>query len=257
MDIATILGIVLGLAIVVAAIFMGGSFGMFVNVPSLFIVVGGMIAATILRFELSKVMNALGLGSSVAFKTSNNDPRAVIDEIIELASIMRKSGPLGLESVEIKDPLLAKGMLYVADGYEAAFISETMERENDLTLERLTEGQRIYKAMGDSAPAFGMIGTLVGLVQMLSTMEDPSTIGPSMAVALLTTLYGAMISNMIALPISDKLSAKAKVEALKSALAIDGVLQIRENKSPDLIKEVLMAYLPEKSRAGLIEEEAA
>ena len=160
----------------------------------------------------------------------------MIDEIARLAGIIRKNGPLGLEGVPIEDEFLSKGMQYIADGYEGEFISESLERERDLRLERLGEGKRFFKAMGDSAPAFGMIGTLVGLVRMLSTMDDPSTIGPSMAVALLTTLYGAIIANMICLPIADKLDSKFKVEEVDLTLAIDGVMQIRDNKSPDLIK---------------------
>ncbi len=181
----------------------------------------------------------------------------MIDEITNLATVVRKSGPLGLESVEIDDDFLKKGVQFVADRYEPGFILESLERERDLTLERLEEGQKIFKAMGDAAPAFGMIRTLVGLVQMLSIMDDPSTIGPSMAVALLTTLYGAIIANLICLPITDKLSTKSKIEGINLTLAIDGILQIRENKSPDLIKEMLVAYLPEKQRGGLVEMAAA
>ena len=130
-----------------------------------------------------------------------------------------------------------------------------MERERDLFLTRLAEGKRVFKALGDSAPAFGMIGTLVGLVQMLANMDDPSTIGPSMAIALLTTLYGALISNVICLPLVDKLDAKFDVEELNQTLVIDGVLQIRESKSPSIIREMLIAYLPDKARVGF--EEAA
>ncbi|MCL4157657.1 UNVERIFIED_CONTAM: hypothetical protein GTU68_007265 [Idotea baltica] len=126
-----------------------------------------------------------------------------------------------------------------------------MERERDLQLTRLSEGKRVFKALGDSAPAFGMIGTLVGLVQMLANMDDPAAIGPSMAIALLTTLYGALVSNIICLPLVDKLDAKFDVDDLSQTLIIDGVCQIRESKSPALIKEMLIAYLPEKARAEL------
>ena len=144
-------------------------------------------------------------------------------------------------------------MQYIADGYEMDFIKETMERERDLFLDRLGEGKKVFKALGDSAPAFGMIGTLVGLVQMLATMDDPSTIGPSMAIALLTTLYGALISNVICLPIVDKLDSKFDTEEVNQTLVIDGVLQIRQNKSPALIRDMLIAYLPEKVRADFAE----
>ncbi|MBL4645054.1 MAG: MotA/TolQ/ExbB proton channel family protein, partial [Rhizobiales bacterium] len=172
-----------------------------------------------------------------------------------LADIVRKSGPLGLEAVEVEDATLAKGIQYVTDGYDGEFIRDAMERERDLYLERLEEGQRVFKALGDSAPAFGMIGTLVGLVQMLATMDDPATIGPSMAIAL-TTLYGALIANVVCMPIANKLGAKFKIEELNQSLIIDGIMQVRENKSPDVIREILVAYLPENVRAGLVEEAA-
>jgi len=253
MDIATIIGIILGLIIVAGAIFVGGDFLTFVNVPSIMIVVGGTIAATVLRFPLSGIMTALMTGAKVAFTQKKTSPLGMIDEITNLAGIIRKNGPLGLENVDIEDEFLAKGAQYIADGYEESFILESLERERDLMQERLEEGKLIFKAMGDSAPAFGMIGTLIGLVQMLSTMDDPSSIGPSMAVALLTTLYGAMIANMVCLPIADKLDMKSNTEEINLTLAIDGIMQIRANKSPDMIKEMLIAYLPEKQRVELAE----
>lgn len=251
MDIATIAGIVFGAVIVIAAILVGGDIIQFLDGPSTLIVVGGTLATTIIRFPLSGVLSAFVLGGRVAFTHKKVEPRNLIEEIAHLADIMRRNGPLGLENVEISDPLLAKGAQYISDGYEAPFIQETLERERDLELERLEEGKLIFKAMGDSAPAFGMIGTLVGLVQLLQTMDDPSTIGPSMAIALLTTLYGALIANLVCLPLHDKLARKIKVEEVNSSLAIDGVLQIRDSKSPSLIRELLLAYLPEKQRGEI------
>ena len=248
MDIATIAGVVLGFTTVVIAILLGGSLSQFVDIPSLFIVFGGTFATVVLRYPLSGVLGALVLGGKVAFTHKKTESRDLINEITHLADVVRRSGPLGLEGIPISDPLLAKGVQYIADGYDGNFISETMQRERDLALERLEEGQSIFKAMGDSAPAFGMIGTLIGLVAMLQTMDDPSTIGPAMAVALLTTLYGALIANVACMPIHDKLTRKLRQEETNSTLVIDGILQIRENKSPNLIRELLYAYLPEKQR---------
>lgn len=257
MDIATIIGIVSGGVIVGVAIILGGDPGTFINIPSLCIVVGGGLAATVIRFPLAKVFQALALGGKVAFTHKNNDAKDMIDEIARLAEVVRKEGPLGLENVEIENEFLKKGAQFVADGYEEDVISETLERERDLNLERLDEGQRIYKSLGDAAPAFGMIGTLVGLVQMLSTMDDPSTIGPAMAVALLTTLYGAVIANLIALPIADKLSTKMKIEDVNTTLTIDGIMQLRAGKNPNVIREMLQAYMTDKQRAELAAEAAA
>ncbi|MGX1500779.1 chemotaxis protein MotA [Labrenzia sp. MBR-25] len=253
MDLATPIGIVGAFCIVLTAIFIGGSFGQFVDVPSVLIVCGGGLAATLIRFQLSDVIAAFVTGSKVALAGRNTGPRELISEITSLGEVVRKSGPLGLENVDVSDPILAKGVQYIADGYELEFIRESMERERDLQLTRLSEGKRVFKALGDSAPAFGMIGTLIGLVQMLANMDDPAAIGPSMAVALLTTLYGALISNIICLPLVDKLDSKFDVDDLNQTLIIDGVCQIRESKSPALIREMLVAYLPEKVRIEFAE----
>lgn len=248
MDFATILGIAVGAAVIAFAIFMGGSFGAFMDVPAILIVVGGGFAATLIRFPLSGVGKALVTGGRVAFTHKKVEPRELIEKIAEMGDIARRQGPLGLEGVDLDEPNLRKGAQYIADGYDAQFIRESMELERDQYLARLTEGQRVFKSLGDAAPAFGMIGTLVGLVQMLGNMDDPSAIGPAMAVALLTTLYGAVIANLICLPISDKLVAKLDVEEVNQTLIIDGIMSIRDGKSPNLIREMLVAYLPEHQR---------
>jgi chemotaxis protein MotA len=251
MDIATVIGILAGTTVVALAIFVGGDFATFMNLPSVLIVLGGAMAATIIRFPLRGVASAFALGGRIAFTHRKVEPRELIEEIADLADVMRKKGPLGLEHMEVSNDFLAKGVQHIADGYDGAFIRESLERERDLNLERLEEGQRIFKAIGDSAPAFGMIGTLVGLVQMLANMDDPSTIGPAMAIALLTTLYGAVIAALIALPIADKLALKARAEEVNQTLVLDGILQIRESKSPSLIREMLVSYLPQKNRQEL------
>ena len=253
MDLATIIGMVAGAVIVAIAIVLGGNVLTFVNVPSILIVVGGGLAATLIRFPINQVFTAVATGGKVAFTHKKTEPRDLIDEIAQLGDILRKNGPLGLESVAVSNDYLAKGIQMVADGYDKDFIIESLERERDQYIERLEVGQRVYKSLGDAAPAFGMIGTLVGLVQMLSTMDDPSTIGPAMAVALLTTLYGAIIANLICLPISDKLGGKMKIEDINQTLIIDGVASIRDSKSPALIREMLTAYLPEKHRNEVAE----
>ncbi len=172
-----------------------------------------------------------------------------------MGDIVRRSGPLGLENVEVEEPNLRKGAQYIADGYDAVFIREAMELERDHYIGRLSEGQRVFKSLGDAAPAFGMIGTLVGLVQMLANMEDPSAIGPAMAVALLTTMYGAVLANLVCLPLSDKLLSKLEMEEINQTLIIDGIMSIRDGKSPALITQMLTAYLPEAQRDNL--EDAA
>jgi chemotaxis protein MotA len=155
---------------------------------------------------------------------------------------------VGLEKVIPEDAFLAKGVRFVADGYDADFIRDNLERDRDNFLTHLDEGQKIYRAYGDCAPAFGMIGTLLGMVQMFANMTDPSKLGPFMAVALLATLYGALVANLICLPIADKLHVKLVDEEVNRTLIIDGILMIRDSKSPTLVREMLLAYLPEKHR---------
>ena len=254
MDIATILGMMAGFGVVLAAIFMGGSLTTFINVPSLMIVIGGAISATILRFPIAEVAGALITGGTVAFTNASTTPRGLLDDIRNLADVSRTQGPIGLEGVEVSDPFLGRGKQMIADGIEVTSIRAQLELARDLEIQRLVEGEKVFKAIGGAAPAFGMIGTLVGLVQMLSTMDDPSAIGPSMAIALLTTLYGALVQNVIADPVADKLSSKLEVQETNLSLIIDGVCQLAERKSADVITDMLIVYLPEKQRAGLQED---
>jgi chemotaxis protein MotA len=251
MDLATLIGLGSGTAIVLLAIFMGGHFMTFVNVPSLLIVVGGSAAATVLRFTLADVVIALKTGISAALAETQTTPRMLIEEITELARRARKEGLIGLDRIELEDEFLRKGVQLCVDGMSFEFIRDALTRERDLYIERHEEGEKIFRAMGDAAPAFGMIGTLVGLVQMLSHMEDPKTIGPAMAVALLTTLYGAMISNLVCLPIADKLASKAQAAYVHRTLVIEGTLHIQNKTNPDMMVEFLSAYLPEHLREAV------
>ena len=183
-----------------------------------------------------------------AFSLRSTGARELVDELAGLAEVARKTGPIGLEKITPEDPFLAKGIRFVADGYDADFIRDNLERDRDNFLTHLDEGQKIYRAIGDCAPAFGMIGTLIGMVQMFANMTDPSKLGPFMAVALLATLYGALVANLFCLPIADKLHVKLVEEEINRTLIIDGILMIRESKSPTLVREMLLAYLPEKHR---------
>jgi len=257
MDIATIGGIILGFVIVGVAIAMGGAFGVFVDPASMLIVLGGGIATTVLRFRLAEVATALVTGAKIAFGDKSQDARALIEEIRKLADVSRREGPVALEGVEVSDPLLARGKQMITDGFEPAGIRTNLELQRELEIQRLVEGERIFRALGEAAPAFGMIGTLIGLVQMLSSMDDPSSIGPAMAVALLTTLYGALVSNVLALPVADKLAAKLDTQETNLSLMIDGLMQVAERKSPDIITDLLVVYLPEKSRAAMGEAAVA
>jgi chemotaxis protein MotA len=248
MDIATGLGLLGAFAVVTAMIFMGGDLHMFISEHALIIIFGGSFAATLIRFPLAAIFHGLPLGAKFAFTMRRTTQRELVDQMAELAEIVRKQGPIGLEKVEIDDPFLAKGVRFVADGYDTNFIRDNLERDRDNFLTHLDEGQKIYRAVGDCAPAFGMIGTLIGMVQMFANMTDPSKLGPFMATALLATLYGALVANIFCLPIADKLHLKLVDEEINRTLIIDGILMMRDSKSPALVREMLLAYLPEKHR---------
>jgi len=256
MDIATLIGIVGGVIVVGWSIVSGAGNDVmsFVDLPSVLLVLGGMMAATFIATPLKSV---LGLGAIVkkAFLQKLPSPQTLIEELVSYAEMARRDGILSLEHVtrEIKDEFTVKGIQMAIDGTDPEVIEQILKSELDRVADRHVRGKAVLDTMAKYAPAFGMIGTLIGLVQMLGTMDDPSTIGPAMAVALLTTLYGALIANVVALPIHEKLGAKSKLQEVNLTLIIDGILQIRESKSPALIREMLIAYLPEQHRAQLVE----
>ncbi len=253
MDIATIAGFVAAMVIVGALMVMGGDPTIFLDSHSSIIVFGGAMAATMIRFPLNAILEGFPVGLRYLFSMRKVSARALIEEIGQLADLVRKQGPLALENASASDTFLAKGIRYVADGYDADFIRESLELDRDLLLMRLSEGEKIFRSIGDCAPAFGMVGTLIGMIQMFANMQDPSTLGPYMAIALTATLYGALMQNFIGIPIADKLHLKFAEEDLNLTLIIDGIMQIREQKSPSLVREMLLAYLPEKHRAEFAE----
>jgi chemotaxis protein MotA len=248
MDIMTLVGLLCGIAVITVIMLLGGSLEMFWSEHAVIIIFGGSIAATMIRFPLSAIVHGLPLGARFAFTMSRLAARDLVDELARIAEIARKQGPVGLEKVETNEPFLAKGIRYVADGYDLEFIRDNLERDRDNFLMHLDEGGKIYRAIGDCAPAFGMVGTLIGMVQMFANMTDPSKLGPFMATALLATLYGALVSNLFCLPLADKLHVKLLDEETNRTLIIDGILMIRDSKSPALVREMLLAYLPEKHR---------
>src|ERR1043165_8687759 len=248
MDITTLVGLIAGIIVLCTLILMGGDFRMFYDIHAVIIIFGGSFSATMIRFPLNAILHGVPLGMKFAFTMSRLSARELVDELARIAEIARKQGPVGLEKVETDEPFLAKGIRYVADGYDLEFIRDNLERDRDNFLMHLDEGSKIYRAVGDCAPAFGMVGTLIGMVQMFANMTDPSKLGPFMATALLATLYGALVANIFCLPIADKLHLRLVDEEINRTLIIDGILMMREAKSPTLVREMLLAYLPEKHR---------
>ena len=247
MDLATIIGIVLSIILVLAAIVMGGSPIMFVNVPSALVVVGGTIGTTLMRNPLATVLGTFGVVMK-AFTIKVPEPIPLITQIVQLCKQARKNGMLALENVEIDYAFLGKGVGLGVDGVEPDQIRSILETDIRSTVGRHKRGQEVLQGMGAAAPAFGMIGTLIGLVQMLASMEDPSSIGPAMAVALLTTLYGAMLANVICLPLADKLKVRSQEEALSMMVCLEGVLGMVNGENPNQISQKLKSFLAPKLR---------
>ncbi len=237
------------MVIIVASILLGASALIFVNVPSLLIVVGGSLFVVLSKFSLHQFLGAFKVVAR-AFKFRLPDTEALIGEVVEIATIARKEGVLALESRETSTPFLKTGIQLMIDGQPPEVVRAVLEKERLLTLDRHRWGAKIFSAMGDVAPAMGMIGTLIGLVQMLSNMEDPKSIGPAMAVALLTTLYGAMLATMVCIPLADKLNLRMTEEARMQALLIDALNAIQQGTNPRIIEQLLASYLPPEKRGA-------
>ena len=255
MDLATIIGFVGAMGFVVMAMVLGGDLGIFFNVPSVLIVFGGSIFVVLMQYPLSQFLGA-GKVAAKAFAFKMQAPEVLIEKIVEMADAARKGGFLALEEAEIENSFMQKGVDMLVDGHDVDVVRDTMGKDIQNTTERHDSGSTIFKSLGDVAPAMGMIGTLIGLVAMLSNMDDPKSIGPAMAVALLTTMYGAMLANLFCLPIAFKLQVRCGEEKLNQSLILDGILGIADGQNPRVIEGVLKGYLAEGKR-GTNKEEAA
>jgi len=250
MDITSVVGTLLGFGLVLFAMATGeGGLIIFVHVSSMMIVFGGTFAVTMMNFPLSDIKQIVKvLLRTYLFKI--NTPAQEIERIIEYANLARKEGLLSLEGKikEVDDSFFAKGLQLVIDGFPSETVRDIMDLEAEWQRQRHSKGKKMMDAVGGFAPAFGMIGTLVGLVQMLQNLDDPSKIGGGMATALLTTMYGAMASNMLFLPLAGKLEIRAKEESLLRQLMIEGIVAIQDGESAQLIKEKLKSFLPPTAR---------
>ncbi|RYE07497.1 MAG: flagellar motor protein PomA [Hyphomicrobiales bacterium] len=254
MDIATIIGIVGGFAVLIAAILLEGSSPTsFLNLLPAVVVIGGSAMAIMVRYTFKGLVPALKLGIHSAIFYKHVSKTQLIDKIAGIADMMRRQGPIALQQVHVEDPFTRRGINMIADGYSAAAIRSSLERERDLDYERIEESHNIFKALGDAAPGMGMVGTLIGLVSMFGHMDDPKKIGPGMAIALLATFYGAAIANVFALPIADKLAHRGTTEGINRTLIIEALVMIREGRNPAAIRDELASFLPLHSRDALLE----
>ncbi len=254
MDIGSIVGAILGWLLVFVAIAMGGGGGFF-NLPAILITVGGAIAATLMHYPLPHVMAVAKVARKALF-SKELDYLKIYEQLTGYAVRARRDGLLALESdvEKIEDPFMKKGFQMAVDGSTMEVLRSVLEDDLVAMQERHVVGQGIFKALGNYAPAFGMIGTLVGLVAMLQNMSDPKSLGSGMAVALLTTLYGAMVANLVALPTAGKLAHRTQEEVGLKTMVIEGIVAIQEGHSPRIVEEKLRAFIPPSVRQKTIKD---
>jgi chemotaxis protein MotA len=250
MDIATIIGILLGFMVVMAAIVAGGGWQMFIHIPSMSITIGGMLCATLIHFSLPQF---LGIFSVVKKTIVTKVPSGaeLIQKMVNFAAISRRDGALALEQEisKIDNPFFIKGMQMLVDGTDHEEVRELMSMEILHLQDRHANGKKILEFMGAAAPAFGMIGTLIGLVQMLRALDSPEQIGSGMAVALLTTFYGALAANLVFIPLAGKLGIYSKAETTAMEMITEGICAIARGDNPTSVREKMQAFVSQSRRS--------
>jgi len=251
MDIATIVGLFGAFGLIIFAMLDGGDLGAYTNIPGLMIVVGGSVMVVLLRSSLEEFLNAIKVAGK-AFGKPLEKPDQLITQLVEFAAIARKDGMIALENQEIENKFMDKAVAMLVDGTEEDMIKKSLTRDIEIMKLRHKQGAAIFSSWGEVAPAMGMIGTLVGLIQMLGNMSDPKSIGPAMAVALLTTMYGAIVANCFCIPISQKLANQSEVESANCELILEGVLFIQKGGNPRILTDLLISFVAPKQRDQLV-----
>jgi len=249
MDLATIIGIIAGLGLIFYSIFSGSGATTFLELNSFILVFGGTIAATLINFKLKEI---LGVFRVVKNAFQNEEPifHQILESIVNLSIDARREGILAIESQVdgLDNDFMKKGLFLAIDGLEPESIRGILESEVDNLQERHERGQKIMKAMGAYSPAFGMLGTLIGLIKMLQALDDPNQIGSGMAIALVTTFYGALMANLVFLPIAGKLENLSASEIAQRQMIIEGILSIQSGENPRVMEQKLNTYIPPKFR---------
>ena len=250
MDLGLIFGVIGTWVLLLWAILSGGSLGYFIDPTSVILVVGGTATVVCFCYPMSYIKKVVATVKKAVF-AKQQPIDTLIEQMVGFAEVARRDGILSLESAtkDIKDPFIVGGIQMAVDGTDPELIEQILETDLENLTERHEAGKATLDAMGKYAPAFGMIGTLVGLVIMLQNMEDPSKIGPGMAVALLTTMYGASMANMFALPLSDRLARRSSEEVLYKTIVIKGVMSIQSGDNPRVVEQKLRTFLPPSQRA--------
>ena len=250
MDFASLIGILSGISLVVSAIVLKGSMANFINAAGMMIVGGGTVATTLLTFPFREVLASFQAAFYV-FTEENHDPNDMVAQMVNLCILSRREGLMKLADIETDEKFLKKACQLIADSSEQEIIRAALRTEINALKRRHLVVQDVFRKMGAYAPAFGMIGTLIGLVQMLSSMQDASTIGPAMAVALLTTFYGSMLSTLLFLPVAGKLKSRTVKEVINLEIMFEGAVSILESNNPTMVYEKLSAYVPARLRTPL------
>ena len=252
MDLTTIIGLVLCASAIGGAIISSGDVMGFINIPSMLVVILGITGATLIKWPFYVIRNLFGTGIWHAFFLPPDDIQDTIKHIENLAATARRESVFSLEKADIEDPFLKKAMMLAADNRPTQTIAKVLRCEIDSMVERHRIGQDVLRGIQEDGPAFGMLGTLVGLVLMLSNLSDQAAIGPAMAIALLTTFYGSCIANIFGGPFRNKLNHRGKLELLKMNIILEGTLGIVAGENPRLIKEKLNSFLASGERTSEI-----
>ncbi|MCX5854661.1 MAG: MotA/TolQ/ExbB proton channel family protein, partial [Deltaproteobacteria bacterium] len=240
----TIIGILGGFGLVIIAMASGGGITWFFDGPSAMTVLGGTFGAVLINYPIADLLGVINVAKN-AFRGKKQQADVVINQLVEISKICRREGIISLQKMikQTKDPFLAKAINLVVDGVNPTQISEILETELDYIGERHRLGAEIFTTMGNFAPAMGLVGTLIGLVQMLQQMNNPGAIGPAMAIALITTFYGVILANLVFLPIAGKLKTKSSQELLLKQVIINGILSIQSGDNPRVIEQKLHSYI--------------
>ena len=252
MDIASLLGLVLGLVMTIYGIVStGASIQSYIDPPSIIITIGGSLSSLLTSMKLPDVVNALKNGIKLAVnEPKNSDPKEVITQILDMANVARKEGLLALEETAngIDDEFLKKGVMLVVDGTDADLVRAILENDMGSMVARHQTIIGFFDFWAAQGPAWGMIGTLIGLINMLNDLQDASSIGPNMATALITTFYGSLIANWICQPIEQKLKVNSDAEVQTKTLMVEGLLSIQAGENPRVIEEKLKTFLAPSER---------
>ncbi len=256
MDIASVIGLLLAIGLILGSIATGSApFSAFLDLPSVLVVIGGSIGAGFICFPLKSILS-IPLVAKKVFLNKTDNATDLIEQIVSLAETARRDGLLALEARldEVKCGFIRLGIQMAVDGTRPEVIEDIMRTEMDAVATRHRDGKSIMDQMGRFAPAYGMIGPLMGLIMMLADMSDPSKIGSGMAVALITTLYGAIVANVFFIPFAEKLGFINKQEMLSLEIIVRGIMAIQSGENPRVVEQKLSTFLPPKLRAS---EEAA